>query len=101
LPEVSILERIKPENVYSFILRRDQGWLNKFHPVFHLHFKSNNQYYFSAKKTSNSASPTYLISSHQEHFEENENHYLGKVKENFMGNTVNIYSSGLNPSAAK
>ena len=55
----------------------------------------------SAKLSSNNTTTTFLASLNPNHFVENGLGYLGKVKVNFMGNIVNIYGPGFNPSDVK
>lgn len=45
----------------QYIIRRDNEWLNKLWPEFHLHYQSNNQYCFSAKLTGNNKDTTFTI----------------------------------------
>lgn len=55
----------------------------------------------SAKKTSSKPSSTFIISIAKSNFEENSEFYLGKMKSNVLGDMLNIYGPGLNPSNAK
>ena len=55
----------------------------------------------SAKLSSNNATTTFLASLYPSHFTENGVGYLGKIKTNFIGNIVNIYGPGFNPTDAK
>ena len=54
----------------------------------------------SAKLASSNATSTFLLSLSSDNFTENGNGYLGKIKTNFLGTIVNIFSPGLNPSDA-
>lgn len=85
----------------SFTIRRDQEWLNKIWPQFHLHQLTSNERHMSAKLTGNNASTTFIMSSNKSDFTENGPFYLGKVKANFIGNVINVYGPGFNPTDAK
>jgi hypothetical protein len=54
-----------------------------------------------AKKTSSRPYSTFIISSAEGMFEENSNFYQGKVKSTGMGDVLNVFGKGLNPSNAK
>ena len=88
-------------NSLTYIIRRDQQWLNKIWPQFHLHDKTNNEHRLSAKLTGNNASTTFIISHNKDDFNENGPHYVGKVKANFIGNIINVYGPGYNPTDHK
>lgn len=75
--------------------------MNKIYPVFHMYYSHSDEYYISAKQTSNNATATFIISFDQKDFTENGDNYIGKVKSNFIGNTINIYGPGYNPSDVK
>ena len=85
----------------TYIMRRDKQWLNKIWPLFNLHTKSDNQYVFSAKLTGNNKETTFTICESTDQFVQNSPKYLGKVKTNFIGNIINIYGPGYNPSDYK
>lgn len=55
----------------------------------------------SAKKTASKPSSTFILSTHKQDFEESSPYYLGKIKSNLLGDTLNIYGAGLNPSNSK
>ena len=55
----------------------------------------------SAKKTSSKPSSTFILSMSKGSYEENSPHYLGKMKSNVLGDVLNIFGPGLNPSNAK
>lgn len=55
----------------------------------------------SAKKTSSKPSSTFMITIAKSNFQENSEYYLGKMKSNLLGDILNIYGPGLNPSNAK
>lgn len=82
-------------------LIRDKSGLNTFWPEFHVHFAQNSHYLMSAKKTASKPSSTFILSNSKEDFEEDSEHYLGKMKSNVLGDVLNIFGPGLNPSNAK
>lgn len=55
----------------------------------------------SAKVTGNNAACTFILSKNQSDFTENGPSYIGKVKANFIGNVINIYGPGYNPTDYK
>ena len=55
----------------------------------------------SAKKTASKPSSTFIVSSKKGDYEEDSPHYLGKMKSNVIGDTLNIFGPGLSPSNAK
>lgn len=66
-----------------------------------MYFCQNNHYLMSAKKTSSKPMSTFIMSSSKDSFEESSSSYLGKMKSNVIGDMLNIYGPGLNPSNAK
>ena len=55
----------------------------------------------SAKKTSSKPSSTFIMSINKSNFDENSPYYLGKMKSNVLGDVLNIFGPGLNPSNAR
>ena len=55
----------------------------------------------SAKMISSKPRSTFIISSDKHDFDENSKNYLGKIKSNLLGNTLNIFGKGRSPSHAK
>jgi hypothetical protein len=55
----------------------------------------------SIKLCSNNATLTFLASVDPISFSENNESYVGKIKSNFIGNTINIFGPGYNPSDVK
>ena len=53
-----------------------------------------------AKKTSSKPSSTFIISASVSSFEENKDHYLGKIKSNLGGDIYNVFGPGFNPQDA-
>ena len=82
-------------------LIRDKSGFNTFWPEFHLHFCRNSHYVMSAKKTSSKPASTFVLSCNKGNFEENSPYYLGKMKSNVLGDMLNIYGPGFNPSNAR
>lgn len=80
---------------------RDKDGFNTFWPEFNLYFCSNSHFVMSAKKTSSKPTSTFIISISKTDYEENSNYYLGKMKSNILGDILNVYGPGLNPSNAK
>ena len=54
----------------------------------------------SAKKTSSKPYSTYIISSNPSVYDEDSKFYLGKIKSNLLGNKINIFDKGMNPTNA-
>jgi tubby and related proteins len=79
---------------------RDKGGFN-FWPEFHLYFSEDSHYLMSAKKTSSRPTSTFIISRSRTNFEEEGPQYLGKMKSNVLGDVLNVFGPGLNPSNAK
>ncbi len=82
-------------------LIRDKSGFNTIWPEFHLYFTQNSHYLISAKKTSSKPTSTFIISSKAGDYEEASPHYMGKMKSNVLGDILNIFGPGLNPSNAK
>ena len=80
---------------------RDKGGFNTFWPEFHLHFSDDSHYVMSSKKTSSRPTSTFIISRSRDHFEEDSPFYLGKMKSNVLGDVLNIFGPGVEPSEAK
>ena len=55
----------------------------------------------SVKLSSNNATLTFIASINPKSFSENSDSYVGKLKSNFIGNIINIYGPGYNPSDVK
>lgn len=72
-----------------------------FWPQFTLRFNEKEQPILAAKKTSSQPSASYVFSTTSSNFEENSDHYLGKMESNIFGNTINLYGAGLDPSDAQ
>ena len=81
------------------LTRDNSGFSNTFWPEFHL--MVGERYIMSAKKTNSRPTSTFIISSKPEIFEEDSPAYLGKMKSNVMGETLNVFGRGLNPSEAQ
>lgn len=82
-------------------MRRDNSWLNKLWPQYHLSEQANNLYCFSAKMTGKNKDITFIVCENKENFVENGEDYVGKVKANFIGSLLNIFGPGYNPSDYK
>lgn len=55
----------------------------------------------SAKKTSTKPTSTFIITCRKGDFDEKSAYYLGKMKSNVLGDVLNVFGPGLNPSNAK
>ena len=82
-------------------MKRNQRGFNKLWNQLDLYYNLNEKYCFSAKLTGYNKEITFTICENKCSFAENAVDYLGKVKTNFMGNIVNIYGPGYNPSGFK
>lgn len=80
---------------------RDKDGFNTFWPEFHLHFAEDSHYVMSAKKTASRPTSTFILSRNRTNFEEQGPQYLGKMKSNVLGDVLNIFGPGLNPTNAK
>ena len=93
-----------PEGVIiQCTIRRDRSnWKKKLWPQYNLNL-SNQGYRFlmSARKRSGQKTSHYLISKDMNDQNRKSQHYLGKVRSNFMGTRFNIWNEGLNPKKAK
>lgn len=55
----------------------------------------------SAKKTSSKPASTFVMSCNKGNFEENSPYYIGKMKSNVLGDVLNIFGPGYNPTNAR
>lgn len=92
---------IREKTTLRMEIIRDKGGFNTFWPEFHLHFSEDSRHVMSAKKTSSRPTSTFVISKSKDDFSEEGPFYLGKMKSNVLGDVLNIFGHGLNPSNAK
>ena len=96
-----LVEPVRQSCMLRLELITDKSGLNTFWPEFHIHFQQNSHYVMSAKKTGSKPYSTFVMSVSKVNFEETSESYIGKMKSNVLGDQLNIFGPGLNPSNAR
>ena len=82
-------------------LIRDNSFMKSFWPEFRICFGEEGEGIAFAKRTTARPIATFILSLKDGDFEEDSPNYLGKMKSNALGDVLNVFGPGLNPSNAK